>query len=163
MVDRVDRITRHKIMSANRSMDTSPEKEVRNALFKQGLRFRINVESLPGKPDIVLSRHRTAIFVHGCFWHGHECNRMPKAKSNTRFWRQKIRHNQERDRRTIAKLMKGGWRVIVLWECALRRQKTEFAKSPKADWLRRWIIGKRKFVDISESGVSTFYQVPLPR
>lgn len=107
-------------MSGIRGKNTKPELAVRKALFAQGFRYRLHVKNLPGKPDIVLPKYRTVIFVHGCFWHGHNCRLFRIPSSNRAFWRAKIRRNQENDRKAVGALRKGGWRVISVWECGLR-------------------------------------------
>ncbi len=107
-------------MSGIRGKNTKPELIVRKALFAQGFRYRLHVKSLPGKPDVVLPKYRTVIFVHGCFWHGHDCRLFKLPASNRAFWRAKIRRNQENDRKAVRALRKDGWRVITVWECALR-------------------------------------------
>lgn len=108
-------------MSRIRGRDTKPELLVRKGLHALGLRFRLHRRDLPGSPDIVLVRHRTAIFVHGCFWHGHSCSyfRMPMTRTN--FWTKKISGNKRRDGAAMKALIGDGWRVVVVWECALRR------------------------------------------
>jgi DNA mismatch endonuclease (patch repair protein) len=94
---------------------------LRKALFALGYRYRLNVSDLPGKPDLVFAKHRTVIFVHGCFWHGHRCKRGDRApKSNTDYWRKKITRNKARDKENAAALKKLGWRVITVWECELK-------------------------------------------
>lgn len=109
---------RHYCMSQIHSKGTKPEMKVRKWLWAHGYRYRLNVKSVPGKPDIVMRPYRTAIFVNGCFWHGHEgCCRMPK--SNQEFWRKKIHRNQERDQENYRMLQENGWQVIVVWECQL--------------------------------------------
>ena len=117
----MDRISpRHRSwnMSRIRATGTSPEKTVRSALFKGGLRFRINVRDLPGKPDIVLKRYRVVVFVHGCFWHRHlGCKFAYTPKSHSEFWETKFRRNVERDREVEAQLRQAGWRYLVIWEC----------------------------------------------
>jgi len=107
-------------MAAIRSKDTSPELSLRKALHALGLRYRTNVQSLPGKPDIVLPRYRAVVFVHGCFWHRHEgCKVASTPKSNTDFWMEKFCRNVARDQRSAAELRSAGWRVFVAWECEL--------------------------------------------
>lgn len=107
-------------MSLIRSRDTKPEVALRSRLHRLGLRFRLGVATLPGRPDIVLRRHRTVVFVHGCFWHRHNgCRVASNPKSNTDFWAAKFKRNVERDNRVIDKLEALGWRVIVVWECEL--------------------------------------------
>lgn len=105
-------------MSRIPSKNTIPEKTVRSALFRQGFRFRINKKGLPGKPDIVLAKYKTIIFVNGCFWHGHQnCKKAGYPKSNTDFWKNKIENNIKRDEKEVFELKKLGWRVYVIWEC----------------------------------------------
>ena len=105
-------------MSRIRSKDTKPEKIIRSILHKLGFRFRINRKDLPGKPDIILPKYKTVIFVHGCFWHQHEgCKIASKPKSNSEFWQKKFSLNIERDRKNQEKLQLMGYRVITIWEC----------------------------------------------
>ena len=122
MSDTLTRDQRHHIMAAIHSASTKPELELRKALWLQGLRYRINDNRLPGKPDIVFPRYRTVIFVHGCFWHGHKnCSKYVIPKTNTDFWTAKIARNQERDQEVWRKLEAKGWSVIVIWECQLKK------------------------------------------
>ena len=117
---------RHRCMSRIRSKATKPEMLVRRWLWAHGYRYRLNVKSVPGKPDIVMRRYRTAIFVNGCFWHGHEgCSKFVMPKSNTAFWEAKIARNRKRDRQNYDILLQNGWQVIVLWECQLIKDKIE--------------------------------------
>lgn len=110
-------------MAAIKGKDTKPEMIVRKYLFSRGLRFRVQVKKLPGNPDIVLSKYKTAIFVNGCFWHGHEgCKYFRLPKSNVDFWREKIERNIERDRESTQALLDLGWSVIRVWECELRNK-----------------------------------------
>lgn len=100
--------------------DTAPEVQVRSILHRAGYRFRLHRKDLPGRPDIVLSKYRTVVFVHGCFWHRHSgCSNCSMPKSNTEFWEIKFSGNVERDRRNVAKLHESGWNVIIVWECEL--------------------------------------------
>lgn len=103
------------------STNTKPELIVRKFLFSKGFRYRVNDPRLPGKPDIVLPKYRTVVFVNGCFWHGHQgCGRSKLPKTNANFWKNKIGDNIERDKLNEELLKKGYWRVIVLWECQLK-------------------------------------------
>lgn len=111
---------RSKNMRAVRSKDTSPELLVRKLLFSSGMRFRLHVKSLPGSPDIVLPKYRVAIFVHGCFWHGHGCHLFKMPQTRPDFWRAKINSNRERDALNEAALNLAGWRVMCVWECGLK-------------------------------------------
>lgn len=106
-------------MAAIRGKDTTPEMTLRKALFAVGYRYRIHVKHLPGSPDIVLPRYNSVIFVHGCFWHGHDCKIAKTPKSNIKFWKEKIERNKTRDSRVIEELMEMGWKVIIVWECSL--------------------------------------------
>jgi DNA mismatch endonuclease (patch repair protein) len=122
-------------MSRVRGKDTKPERTVRSYLHRLGFRFRLHKESLPGKPDIVLSRHRTIIFVHGCFWHGHHhCRRSTLPTTRVEFWENKISLNIKRDQSTRRRLSRAGWKVITVWECQthtsalLKRQLRELVK-----------------------------------
>lgn len=113
---------RSEVMARIRSRDTKPELIVRSLLHRSGMRFSLRRKDLPGKPDIVLPRHGTVIFVHGCFWHRHRnCRLATMPKSRQSFWQAKFDSNVERDRRNQAKLLKSGWRVLVLWECEVMR------------------------------------------
>lgn len=118
MADRVLPAVRSKMMSAVRGKDTAPEKAVRSALFSAGYRYRLHRRDLPGAPDIVLPRHHTVVFVHGCFWHGHKCRKGRRPSSNTEFWNAKLDGNIARDERNRAALSALGWQVKIIWECA---------------------------------------------
>lgn len=114
---------RSRCMAAVKGKDTKPEMIVRKYLFSRGLRFRVQVRKLPGTPDIVLPKYKTAIFVNGCFWHGHEgCKYFRLPKSNVEFWSEKIERNIERDRESMQALFDLGWKVIRVWECELRNK-----------------------------------------
>ena len=106
-------------MSRIHSKNTKPEMIVRRYLFANGFRFRVNVRTLPGTPDIVLKKYHTAIFINGCFWHGHICQQGRMPKSNVAFWENKITRNKERDEEVRDKLRAIGWRTMVVWECQL--------------------------------------------
>jgi len=117
---------RHRCMSHIHSKATTPEMAVRRWLWAHGYRYRLNVRSVPGKPDIVMRKYRTAIFVNGCFWHGHEgCKYFVMPKTNAEFWQNKIEHNRQRDRRNYDILLQNGWQVIVLWQCKLAKERIE--------------------------------------
>ena len=121
MADVFEKDKRSEIMSHIRSRNTKPEVALRKALFALGFRFRINDKRLPGKPDIVLPKYHTVVFVHGCFWHGHDgCKYAYKPKTNSVFWETKIQGNKERDERVKKTLELEGWRVLVIWECEIK-------------------------------------------
>jgi DNA mismatch endonuclease, patch repair protein len=107
-------------MSRIRGRNTKAELILRRGLHARGLRFRLHRKELPGKPDLVFPKWRAVILVHGCFWHGHDCPMFKRPATHTEFWNAKIARNQERDREAVAALKATGWRVLVVWECALR-------------------------------------------
>lgn len=126
MTDVHDIKTRSYNMSQIRSKNTKPELIVRKFLFSEGFRYRIHYKKLPGKPDIVMPKYKTVIFVHGCFWHGHEgCKYFVIPKSRTEWWQNKIENNKKRDINHIIKLISEGWNVIVIYECELKRTEIE--------------------------------------
>jgi DNA mismatch endonuclease (patch repair protein) len=109
-------------MSRIRSKNTTPEQKVRKALTAMGFRYRLNVKKLPGCPDVVIGRLKLAIFVHGCFWHRHDCKYgQPKPKTRPEFWEKKLQGNVERDQRNQQALKDQGWRVLVIWECQTKK------------------------------------------
>jgi DNA mismatch endonuclease, patch repair protein len=112
---------RRKNMSAIRGRDTIPERAVRSCLYRLGFRFRLHSPKLPGRPDIVLPRYRTVVFVHGCFWHRHPgCRFATTPASRQEFWQRKFQQNVERDRQAQERLQEAGWTVLVVWECQIR-------------------------------------------
>lgn len=118
MADVVDRATRSRMMAGIRGKNTNPELVVRRYLHRAGLRFRLHVKSLPGRPDLVLPKHNAIVEVHGCFWHRHAaCRFATMPSSNKAFWLRKFRENTSRDRRNARKLASLGWRVFTVWEC----------------------------------------------
>lgn len=125
-------LERSNTMRAVKSKDTAPEMAVRRLLHSQGYRYRLHRRDLPGKPDLVFPRRRKVIFVHGCFWHGHDCkrgNRQPKTNIN--YWRQKIARNCERDASHLRWLRETGWRVLVIWECQTKSQNDLLRKATR--------------------------------
>lgn len=124
-------------MSRIRGKDTKPEMRLRRLLHALGLRYRLHVRDLPGRPDLVFPKHRAVVFVHGCFWHGHSgCRIANQPKSNAAFWENKFKTNQARDARNLVQLEQAGWRVAVVWECELSsRAGAEGAAERVAAWL----------------------------
>ena len=120
MADNHSKEIRSMNMSHIRSKNSKPEELVRKYLFSKGFRYRKNVKELPGKPDIVLPKYKTVIFVNGCFWHMHDCPRFVWPSSNQEYWIPKIQKNAERDKANILQLQNLGWQVITIWECQLR-------------------------------------------
>lgn len=117
-MDKLTTKRRSEVMSRVKGINTTPELRVRRALHAMGFRFRLHRKDLPGKPDIVLPKHRLCLFVHGCFWHQHEgCKRATFPDTNREFWAKKFEQNRERDKRITSELVQAGWRVCVIWEC----------------------------------------------
>lgn len=139
MADNLTEEVRRYNMSRIRSTDTKPEEIVRKFLFSRGFRYRKNDKRFPGKPDIVLPKYKTVIFIHGCFWHMHEgCSDFVWPKSNQEYWRPKLEKNRQRDIEHTVQLQEKGWKVIVVWECELKsRQRQETLEN-----LLRRISGK---------------------
>lgn len=126
MTDHLTPAQRHLVMSHIRSRNTKPELKVRQWLWAHGYRYRLNVKSVPGKPDIVMRKYHTAIFVNGCFWHGHEdCDKYRLPQTNVDFWKNKINRNRKRDQENYQLLQENGWQVILIWECQLTPKRIE--------------------------------------
>lgn len=126
MADVHNKKTRSFNMSQIKDKDTKPEMLVRRFLHSKGFRYKLHDKTLPGKPDIVLPKYKTVIFVHGCFWHGHEgCKYFVVPKTRTEWWLEKIGKNRDSDNRAIVALKKAGWLVLVIWECGLKSEKRE--------------------------------------
>src|SRR5690242_13476919 len=123
-MDVVDARTRSRMMRGIRGSGTLPERQVRSALHAFGFRFARSNNKLPGRPDIVLPLWKVAVFVHGCFWHQHECKFSKLPRSNTQFWVPKLNANVDRDERVLLTLLSADWRVAVVWECATRSPAT---------------------------------------
>ncbi|WP_309938889.1 very short patch repair endonuclease [Aureibacter tunicatorum] len=130
MTDTISKSSRSRLMSKIRSKNTKPELVVRKKLHSMGFRFnlygRYKNTTLPGKPDIVLPRYKTVIFINGCFWHGHQnCKNFRLPKSNVFYWKKKIRNNILRDKKNYASLIELGWKVLIIWECELKKSIAE--------------------------------------
>lgn len=138
MADTVSPEVRSRMMAAVRGKDTGPEMAVRRGLHALGFRYSLHVRRLPGRPDIVLAKHRAVIFVEGCFWHGHAgCSLARIPATRTDYWRDKIARNRERDARSRKALDDLGWRHLTIWECSLRgKGAAEAAVLAAAEWLR---------------------------
>ena len=135
-------MSRSDIMRAVKHAHTAPEIIVRQMLHALGLRFRLQRRDLPGSPDIVMPRFRTAIFVHGCFWHRHGCKATTTPGTNVDFWRKKFDENITRDRRDIEALQDAGWRVAVVWECSLKGKSAD--PDEVARLVREWLVSSEK-------------------
>lgn len=144
-------LTRSEMMARIRSTDTKPELLVRKGLHAAGFRFRLHARSLPGSPDIVMRKHRCVVFIHGCFWHGHQdCKNFRLPKTRTEFWSAKIAANRARDKCAQDVLITEGWRVLVIWECATRSIYVDRLIETIAAWLQ----GSETSAELSASGLS---------
>ncbi len=127
-------------MAGIRGRNTKVEVRLRKALFARGLRYRIHVRDLPGRPDVVLPRYRAVVMIHGCFWHGHDCELFRLPGTRTAWWKSKIDRNRERDREVERALRETGWRIAHVFECAIRgkvRRPVEIVAAEVARWIRR--------------------------
>lgn len=137
-------------MSGIRGKDTKPEIFLRRALHRRGFRFRLHVSDLPGKPDLVFPKFRAVVFAHGCFWHRHECHLFKWPKSREQFWREKIRRNADNDTRILKALLDMGWRVGIVWECALKgRAKLDEVQT--IERLSNWLSSEDRTITIQGS------------
>ena len=135
------------MMSGIRGRDTKPELLLRKGLHAMGFRYKLHDKSLPGKPDLVFPRYRAVIFVNGCFWHGHDCHLFKWPKSRKDFWREKIKSNIDRDRLVTSQLKEQGWRVLRVWECALKGR-TRIGMDEVLEDSALWLIGQEQEKDI---------------
>ncbi|WP_371133532.1 very short patch repair endonuclease [Thiobacillus sp.] len=134
MVDIVDSRTRSRMMAGIKGKNTKPELVVRRYLHSKGFRYRLHDSKLPGKPDLVMPKYKLLIFVHGCFWHRHlGCRYATSPEQNREKWEEKFKRNVKRDQQQIKQLIDQGWRVLVIWECALR------SPTPDLSWLPKYI------------------------
>jgi DNA mismatch endonuclease (patch repair protein) len=147
MADIVPADVRSRMMAGIRATNTKPELLLRKGLHARGLRFRLHDPALPGKPDIVFTRHRAVILAHGCFWHGHDCHLFKWPSTRPDFWRSKIARNREVDARTDAALANAGWRQAVVWECALKGR-TRLPLDNVLDSCENWIRSDRQRMEI---------------
>jgi DNA mismatch endonuclease (patch repair protein) len=147
MADVVTPEIRSRMMSGIRGKNTKPEIFLRRALHGAGFRFRLHA-ALPGRPDIVLAKWRAVLFAHGCFWHGHQCRLFKWPQTRTAFWRKKISDNISRDESNIAALLASGWRVGVVWECAIRGP-GRFNPDEITARCSRWLKSSRKRLEMS--------------
>ena len=139
MADIVDPATRSRMMAGIKGKNTKPEIKLRKALHRAGFRYRLHPSRVPGKPDIVLPKWNAAIFVHGCFWHGHDCPLFRLPGTRTEFWKNKIDRNRARDQEVRESLIAAGWRHLAVWECAFRgRTRIGFEETVRRaiDWIR---------------------------
>ncbi|WP_421506233.1 very short patch repair endonuclease [Erwinia rhapontici] len=143
---------RSKNMRAIRTRDTAIEKRLAELLVELGLSYRVQDKSLPGRPDFVLADYQAIIFVHGCFWHRHHCHLFKMPATRTAFWQGKIDSNVARDKRYVEELTASGWRVLLVWECALRG-KTRLEEDALRTRLEEWICAAENNGEIDEQGI----------
>jgi DNA mismatch endonuclease, patch repair protein len=136
MAQEVAKEVRARMMSAVRGKDTKPELAVRRGLHALGFRYSLHSRKLAGRPDLVLPKYRAAVWIHGCFWHGHGCQDCRPARSRTEFWGPKVARTRERDAEAIGAALKAGWRCLVIWECSLKPGDVAATVSRVAEWLR---------------------------
>ncbi|WP_407474944.1 very short patch repair endonuclease [Sulfitobacter sp. PM12] len=146
--DTVTATVRSRMMAGIKGKNTRPELVIRSALHRRGFRFRLHRKDLPGKPDLVFSGRGAVIFVHGCFWHGHNCNLFRWPKSREEFWRGKIAKNMERDRVQYQTLIETRWRIGTIWECALKG-KTRLPFENVVDQCAMWLQSDIKILEVS--------------
>ena len=147
-MDTVDKETRSRIMASVGQKNTGPETSLRVALHRAGLRYRLHDRRLPGTPDLVFPKYRAVIFVHGCYWHSHGCYKSTVPKTRQAFWVKKFKANKERDERKLRQLHELGWRVMVVWECALLGRSAQ-PISQVTDQVSKYLQGTEMRGDIS--------------
>ncbi|MBJ9119674.1 MULTISPECIES: very short patch repair endonuclease [Citrobacter] len=152
MADVHDKATRSKNMRAIATRDTAIEKRLAGLLQEQGMAFHVQDATLPGRPDFVVDEYRCVIFTHGCFWHHHDCHLFKVPATRTEFWLNKIGKNVERDRRDMLRLRELGWRVLIVWECALRGR-LKLSDAALAERLEEWICGGGPTAQIDTKGI----------
>lgn len=150
MADVVDKATRSRMMAGISGKDTKPELVIRKSLHALGYRYRLHSAKLPGKPDIVLPKYRSVIFVNGCFWHGHDCHLFKMPSTRPEFWRAKIDGNRERDVKNQQELLSQNWRVLIVWECALKGKHRRSLECVLGQ-IDTWINTKSNFLEVRGS------------
>lgn len=136
------------MMSGIRGKNTKPEMFVRRGLHSLGFRFRVHEKNLPGKPDLVMKKYKAVIFVNGCFWHGHKCHLFKMPKTRTEFWKGKIDSNRKNDARVRKHLVEAGWRVLDIWECAIRG-KSRLDPAAVLEVTKNWLEGSKGTLEIT--------------
>ncbi|MDB5801658.1 MAG: putative mismatch endonuclease [Rhodocyclales bacterium] len=153
MTDVVDPATRSRMMSGIRGKNTRPEVFLRKGLHALGFRFRLHAKDIPGKPDIVLPKYKALIVVHGCFWHGHDCRyfRLPGTRQD--FWLEKIESNRKRDERDAMRQLEEGWRILIVWECAIRASMKARPGMDVVSLTTDWLRNNQISAVIDENGI----------
>jgi DNA mismatch endonuclease, patch repair protein len=152
MADIVSSEKRSQMMSGIKSKNTKPEIAIRKELHRRGFRYRIHVKNLPGKPDLVFPKYNAVLFIHGCFWHGHEdCQLFKWPSSRTDFWKTKIIRNRELDRKAISILHSEGWRVGIIWECSMRGR-SKMSEEAISRRTTGWLLSKKPYFQLRDRG-----------
>jgi len=138
MADIVSPEVRSRMMSGIRGKNTRPEVSIRKELFRRGFRYRLHAKELPGKPDIAFPRYRAVVFIHGCFWHGHDCRLFKMPSTRVDFWKTKFERNRANDQMARETLLALGWRVATVWECSIKGRESKGIEAV-ADELERWL------------------------
>jgi DNA mismatch endonuclease (patch repair protein) len=149
VADVVSKEVRSKMMSAIKGRDTKPELLIRKGLHALGVRYSLHRRDLPGKPDLVLTKHNAIIFIHGCFWHRHNCYLFKWPSTRIAFWKKKLNRNVEVDERNIDLLLSKGWRIGVVWECALKG-KSEDKITKVVNQCHNWLLSKNFYLEIKD-------------
>jgi DNA mismatch endonuclease (patch repair protein) len=148
VTDIVDKNTRSRMMAGIKGKDTKPELALRRALHVRGFRFRLHSKQIDGRPDIVLSKHNAVVFVHGCFWHQHAgCRYATTPSTRAEYWREKFQSNLIRDNAVQQRLLQRGWRVAIVWECALHGSRSDIA----TDMLTAWLVSGGMQLELGEA------------
>ncbi|MBR0852007.1 DNA mismatch endonuclease Vsr [Bradyrhizobium diazoefficiens] len=147
MVDVVSPQVRSRMMAGIRGKNTKPELMVRRGLHARGFRYVLHDKRLPGRPDLVFPKHRAVLFVHGCFWHGHDCHLFKWPNTRKDFWRKKIERNREIDQDVIVSIRNSGWRYGAVWECALKGASRRSLDSI-IDQCSRWLVSSRRYLQV---------------
>lgn len=147
MADVVDKAARSQMMSGIRGKNTKPELLVRYALHRHGFRYRLHDRTVSGTPDMIFRKYRAVIFINGCFWHMHSCHLFKWPSTNSDFWSNKISNNYNRDKLTKEKLLAEGWRILYIWECALKG-KTKLSMEHITKVTAEWLVSDSKFLEI---------------
>ncbi len=155
MADVFTKEKRSEVMSRIRGKNTKPEYFVRSALHQKGFRFRLHVHHLPGKPDLVFAKYKALIFVHGCFWHGHNCYLFKWPSTREEFWRKKILKNRDNDQKALEALKRIGWRTLLIWECAIKG-KGKLAPNEAVKKMSVWLKSRNKFRETKGRSYGSF-------
>lgn len=147
MADVVDPQTRSRMMSGIRAKNTSPELLIRKELYAHGFRYRLHDKTLPGNPDIILKKYQAVIFIHGCFWHRHQCHLFKWPKTRQDFWHKKLNGNYKSDQLNMKRLRSENWRVCIIWECAIREAKKDL--SGLVETVIDWLASDKSIMEIS--------------